>query len=78
MVDLRGALVRDIKLKTDVARLGEVRVAGARETLSGKALAETRGLSLGESLKSITGMYSIQTGPTISKPIIHGLHGNRY
>ena len=45
--------------------------------LTGAALQATRGQSLGESLKNITGLYSIQTGPTISKPVIHGLHSNR-
>ena len=46
-------------------------------SLSGIALDQTRGLSLGESLKSLTGLYSIQTGPTLSKPVIHGLYSNR-
>ncbi len=45
--------------------------------LTGQALEATRGQSLGESLKAITGLYSIQTGPSISKPVIHGLHSNR-
>jgi iron complex outermembrane recepter protein len=45
--------------------------------LSGVALAATRGQSLGESLKQLTGLYSIQTGPSLSKPVIHGLYGNR-
>lgn len=45
--------------------------------LSGAALTATRGQSLGESLKNITGLYSIQTGPSISKPVIHGLYSNR-
>ena len=84
---LKGSLNRDISLKADAQQLKEVRVLGeketrplvsqSQETLSGQALAETRGLSLGESLKGITGVYSIQTGPTISKPVIHGLYGNR-
>ena len=46
-------------------------------SLSGKALDQTRGESLGESLKSLAGLYSIQTGPSISKPVIHGLYSNR-
>ena len=46
-------------------------------SLSGAALDQTRGQSLGESLKALTGLYSIQTGPTISKPVIHGLYSNR-
>jgi len=48
-----------------------------KTTLTGQALQETRGLSLGESLKGITGVNSLQTGPSISKPIIHGLYSNR-
>lgn len=40
-------------------------------------LFQTRGNSLGESLKSIPGLNSIQTGPAVSKPVIHGLHSNR-
>jgi iron complex outermembrane receptor protein len=86
-VEVRGSTQRDIKLKADARQLGEVRVAGERATvplisqsqatLTGQALQQTRGLSLAESLKGITGVYSIQTGPTIAKPVIHGLYGNR-
>lgn len=46
-------------------------------SLSGAALDQTRGQSLGESLKALSGLYSIQTGPSISKPVIHGLYSNR-
>lgn len=45
--------------------------------LKGKELELSRGLSLGEALKTIPGLSAIQTGPTISKPVIHGLHANR-
>lgn len=45
--------------------------------LSGKELTESSGLPLAEALKSITGVNSINTGSTISKPVIHGLSGNR-
>lgn len=45
--------------------------------LKGKELELSRGLSLGEALKAIPGLSSIQTGPSISKPVIHGLHSNR-
>lgn len=48
-----------------------------KEEIAGVEIDKTRGLSLGESLKSITGVNSIQTGPSISKPMIHGLYGNR-
>lgn len=45
--------------------------------LDRKQLFQTAGKSLGESLKNIPGINSIQTGPGISKPVIHGLHSNR-
>ncbi|MFD2570374.1 TonB-dependent receptor [Spirosoma soli] len=45
--------------------------------LTGNELDATRGQSLGESLKTLPGLYSIQTGPSISKPVIHGLYSNR-
>jgi iron complex outermembrane receptor protein len=35
------------------------------------------GLSLGEMLKGLPGVQSLQTGSTVSKPIIHGLHSTR-
>ncbi|AUD06945.1 TonB-dependent receptor [Spirosoma pollinicola] len=46
-------------------------------SLSGATLDQTRGQSLGESLKALAGLNSIQTGPSISKPVIHGLYSNR-
>jgi iron complex outermembrane receptor protein len=51
--------------------------SGLKKELSGNALAETRGSSLSEALAKINGVTLLQTGSTISKPVIHGLHGNR-
>ncbi|RZJ84570.1 MAG: TonB-dependent receptor, partial [Chryseobacterium sp.] len=45
--------------------------------LDGQTLELTRGESLGEALKRLPGVNSIQTGPAISKPVIHGMHSNR-
>ncbi|MCF0058346.1 TonB-dependent receptor [Dyadobacter sp. CY356] len=45
--------------------------------ISGNDLEQTRGQTLGESLKGISGVTSMQTGSSISKPVIHGLHSNR-
>ncbi|HEY4110751.1 TonB-dependent receptor [Puia sp.] len=45
--------------------------------LSGTALEQVHGLSLGESLKTLAGINSLQTGPTIFKPVIHGVYSNR-
>ncbi|NJO25355.1 MAG: TonB-dependent receptor [Bacteroidia bacterium] len=50
---------------------------GFKKELSGRALQETKGLSLAEALSKINGVTMLQTGSTISKPVIHGLHSNR-
>lgn len=46
-------------------------------SLSGRALQETRGATLGEALKRISGITTYSTGSNVSKPVIHGLHSNR-
>ncbi|KQS33249.1 TonB-dependent receptor [Dyadobacter sp. Leaf189] len=46
-------------------------------TLSGIDLEKTRGQNLGESLKGVAGVTTLQTGSSIAKPVIHGLHSNR-
>jgi iron complex outermembrane receptor protein len=45
--------------------------------IEGKEFTKTIGESLGESLKDITGVSVLNTGSSISKPVIHGLYGNR-
>lgn len=69
----------DLQLKTVTIteRRLEPPTVQPKVELAGEELERTRGQSLGESLKGITGVNSIQTGPSISKPVIHGLHSNR-
>ena len=45
--------------------------------ITAKELDGTRGQSLGESLKLISGVTTLNTGSTISKPMIHGMQGYR-
>lgn len=45
--------------------------------IKSKELDGTRGQSLGESLKLISGVTTLNTGSTISKPMIHGMQGYR-
>ena len=45
--------------------------------ISGKQMQETRGLSLGDALKRLPGITTLNTGNSIAKPMIHGLHSNR-
>jgi iron complex outermembrane receptor protein len=46
-------------------------------TITSAELDEHRGQTLGEALKTINGVTTLQTGPSISKPVIHGLHSQR-
>jgi len=46
-------------------------------SLSGQQLEEVQAKSLGEAMKEMAGVSSIQTGPSIFKPVIHGVHSQR-
>lgn len=50
---------------------------GFKQELAGKILEETKGLSLAQALSKLNGVSMLQTGSTVSKPVIHGLHSNR-
>jgi iron complex outermembrane receptor protein len=78
----------DLFLKASAQALNQVSIQGTTDALKeiatqnlsilqGSDLDRTRGLSLGEALKSITGVTTFQTGPSIAKPVIHGLTGSR-
>ncbi len=48
-----------------------------KEELSLKEINQTRGQTLGEVLQRVNGVTVLQTGSTIFKPVIHGLHSQR-
>ncbi|WP_422091197.1 TonB-dependent receptor [Tenacibaculum ovolyticum] len=75
-----------IDLEHHEEELNEVNVKGAiglktktaQETLiKTKTLDKFSGASLGDALKNISGVSSINTGNSIVKPVINGLHGSR-
>lgn len=75
-----------IVMKTNYSQLTEVRVTAQKvlpmETVAGAALShkdimKSNGDNLGDMLKQVAGVSALQSGPTISKPAIHGLSGNR-
>ncbi len=85
-VDVIGNVVQNFTLETDTELMKEVTVEDKAERLQGvqtsvalneKKLAEAAGKTLGEVLKEITGVNSIQSGPGIFKPVIHGVHSQR-
>ncbi len=85
-LNLQCDTVIKIKLNHKEAEMSEVEITGAKKeshntqsaaVIESAMLDQLRGLSLGETLKKIPGVYSLNTGATISKPVIHGLHSNR-
>ena len=46
-------------------------------TLNSRALEKKAGKSLGSILEDVTGVSTLQSGPNVQKPLIHGLYGNR-
>lgn len=85
-LDISGNSDVRFTLSADNNQLHEIVVNGIRlqelhtvahTELQGLALLHTRGGSLGDVLKELPGLNAIQTGPAISKPVIHGMHSNR-
>lgn len=75
----------NIQMNQTGVQLDRVEIRGLRvredshasQTLDGLALDAGKGLGLAESLKAIPGVSSLNTGSTIAKPVIQGLHSNR-
>jgi len=74
------------KLDTETTQLSEVVVHEDRlqdqgmlniSVMNQKDLFNQAGKSLGETLNNITGVTSLQAGPGIFKPVIHGMHSQR-
>lgn len=85
-INLHAGHKEDFDLEEDEVHLHAVEISANRTdapssqpltTLIGSELDLTRGNSLAESLKGVTGVNTLQTGSSISKPVIHGLHSNR-
>jgi iron complex outermembrane recepter protein len=84
-IHIKNDVETDIELSHTASQLGEVVVTGNQSTkvttsaneVKGRLLESTRGLSLAESMKRISGVSVLQTGANIYKPVIHGLHSQR-
>lgn len=83
---ISGAVNREIHLKELPTELEEVVIhhdAEHTETatnfseLDERKLSESAGKSLGEVMRDVAGVNSIQSGPGIFKPVIHGVHSQR-
>ncbi|HMO31731.1 MAG TPA: TonB-dependent receptor [Lacibacter sp.] len=84
-VKLEANLVRNFVLPHTYNQLQEIIVQGivdrqpdaVKTELSKRDIQQTRGLTLGEVLRKADGVTVLQTGSTIFKPVIHGLHSQR-
>ena len=84
-IKVESNLVKNFALPHHYNQLAAVQVVAGQqsqdlqvlESISTRELAESRGQALGEMLKRITGVTVLQTGSTIFKPVIHGLHSQR-
>ncbi len=84
-INLTDEHEEDFVLSSHEEHLQEVFVQGRKQEitsqlksqLSAEERSQKDGLSLGEMLKGLTGIQSLQTGSTVSKPVIHGLHSSR-
>ncbi len=75
-----------VMIQADDQTLDQVVIKGHKEeilnaqavtTLNELALRKSAGLTLGETLNEINGVNMLQTGSSIAKPVIHGMHSNR-
>ncbi len=73
MPHFRNTILKDVIVTTQKA----VSTSGYLQQLKGRDLDESKGVSLSEALSKINGITLLQTGATISKPVLHGLHSNR-
>lgn len=86
-LEVNGSVTKNFILEEDVTELHEVVIQhhDAANTehatnfveIDERKLAESAGKSLGETLKRVPGVTSLQTGPGIFKPVIHGVHSQR-
>ena len=85
-LNVTGTTFKEISLEHHIEDLEEVIVTSTNKITSNtiqstkinrKTIDEFSGKSLGDALKNVTGVSSLNTGNTIVKPIINGLHSSR-
>jgi iron complex outermembrane receptor protein len=84
-INLLKSETLNFSINLNVADLEEVVVTAKKDanqntikqSLSEKEINQTRGQTLGEVLQRVNGVTVLQTGSTIFKPVIHGLHSQR-
>jgi len=85
-LNIRKDVQLKVKLKPSLTDLKQTEIVAERiadkstiatDTLSQKEMDQSKGESLTGYLTKISGVTGIQTGPSIMKPVIHGMHSQR-
>lgn len=86
-VDLDGDITETFKLEHHLEELNEILIKGNTYYTKAESVLENRisqetldnnsSASLGDVLKNISGVTSLNTGNTVVKPVINGLHSSR-
>lgn len=73
-IEHEGVVLHDVEV---IGHQPTVRSTATTERLNARQLEESSGEVLAQILNEIPGVTMMQTGATISKPVIHGMHSNR-
>ncbi|WP_246054105.1 TonB-dependent receptor [Antarcticibacterium flavum] len=84
-ITIQGNTSRNFKLEHHLEELNEILILGdvfvnssvPEKTLRAEIIEQYSNASLGDALKEISGVSSLNTGNTVVKPVIHGLHSSR-
>ena len=85
-VEINGNTTQNFYPEHHLHELGLINIVTDREPqklivnsveIKQKELDKLRGETFGQTLRNLTGVNTIQTGSSISKPVIHGLHSSR-
>jgi len=88
LFDVQENTVYNFKIEVHLKELAEVKISTLTKPkdklstlhtslLFGDELEKNRGTNLGDIVKSIPGVNTLNTGNSVSKPVIHGMHSNR-
>ena len=84
-IDIQGDTLISYNIESEAFQLPMIEIKTKKlleqsfeeDKLTEDEIAETRGETLGEILENISGVSTLKTGNSISKPMIQGLHSNR-
>lgn len=68
--------LHEVEVTTHTDNLQDLTIR-AHSVLDAARIEQTRGLTLADQLRQLSGVSLLSTGPAITKPVIRGLHSNR-